>query len=206
MPYERLDEYDVDMFYVLNPSPTLFAAASPDNLPPSNALKPDLPILVFVHSGASSVACWKKQLSDPRFANNFNLFAMDYRWIAIKRPQKVISLLRASPGWLVAYPHVLAALSTLQDALFINTKGHGVDDSGSFPAEALTDAPSRLRFNPLLKSLEIDYRFLPELSTKVEGGAAVHAIASAPSLIPRSDPGITDRIILQFFQRVMAAK
>ncbi|GAA5886554.1 hypothetical protein JCM5296_005326 [Sporobolomyces johnsonii] len=314
MPYKRLDEHDVDMFYVLNPDPTLFADASSHDFPPSNPLKPGLPILVFVHSGASSVACWNKQLSDPRFANNFNLFAMDCRfnghtkggerkqhtledsadcvtalldemafsaygvygetvhgaviaaWIAIKRPQKVISLLLASPGWGAEDPQVLAGLSTIQDALFINKKGQGGDDSGRFPAEALTDVCAYLigampRLAPQREEMSVrfeqrygaghsdhDARWLfeavyqrkpipqelmdtvrcpvlilrgaedklvsPEEAcdewrrafTNAKGGAAVHAIASAPSLISLSDPGIANRVILQFFQRSMTAK
>jgi len=53
MPFKRVEYRDLDMFYVLNPDPGSFARATHDNLPPSNALKPGLPVLVFIHAGAS---------------------------------------------------------------------------------------------------------------------------------------------------------
>ncbi|GAA5966965.1 hypothetical protein JCM21900_005260 [Sporobolomyces salmonicolor] len=316
MPYKRLDEHDVDMFYVLNPDPVRFANASHDNLPPSmsNPLKPGLPVLVFVHAAASSVACWNKQLSDPRFANHFNLFAMDCRfngltrggerkqhtledsancvtalldemdfpaygvygegvhgaviaaWIAIKRPQKMTGLLLASPGWREEAPQVRAGLAGVQKALLINKKGHGGDDTGTFTREGNADicayfigdmprmAPQReemaVRFEqrygaghsahdsrwlfeavyqrkPIAQELmdtvrcpvlilrgADDNMVSPEAAceewqrsfTRAPGGVSIHAVASAPPLISLSDPGIANRIILQFFQRSFESK
>ncbi|GAA5920027.1 hypothetical protein JCM1841_000386 [Sporobolomyces salmonicolor] len=234
IPPKRLDGYDVDMFYV-------------DSADCVTALLDELDL--------SAYGVYGEAVHGAVFA----------AWIAIKRPQKVISLLLASPGWLVEDPQVLAGLSTIQDALFINKKGHGGDGSGRLPAEALTDvcgyfigtmprlAAQRrsmsVRFEQRYGAGHIDHdaRWLfeavyqrkpipqelmdtvrcpvlilrgaedalvsPEEAceewrqafTNVEDGASVHAIASAPSLISLSDPGITDRIILQLFQRVTAA-
>lgn len=53
MPFKRIDYRDLNMYYVLNPDPATFARASHENLPPSNPFKPGLPVLVFIHAGAS---------------------------------------------------------------------------------------------------------------------------------------------------------
>ena len=85
---------------MLNPDPRDMVHASHDNLPVSNPLKEGLPvssslvfpllsqadlarlhqILVLVHAAAGNVCSWRRQLSDPRLAKNFNIFAMDARF------------------------------------------------------------------------------------------------------------------------------
>lgn len=53
MPFKRIDYRDLDMYYVLNPDPQEFLLATHDRLPDSRPYKPDLPVLVFIHAGAS---------------------------------------------------------------------------------------------------------------------------------------------------------
>ncbi|BGP47353.1 hypothetical protein JCM10450v2_003205 [Rhodotorula kratochvilovae] len=57
-------------------------------------------------------------------------------WIAVKRPQKVTSLLIASPGFMSEPPHVVEMLREVQEALLVNKAGRG-DGTGTFPPEAL---------------------------------------------------------------------
>lgn len=75
--------------------------ASHDNLPVSNPLKEGLPVsffawlylfprkltslrrtqvLVLIHAAAGNVCSWRRQLSDPRLAANFNIVALDCRF------------------------------------------------------------------------------------------------------------------------------
>ncbi|GAA5933599.1 hypothetical protein JCM3775_003748 [Rhodotorula graminis] len=184
MPFKRVEYRDLDMFYVLNPDPANFARATHENLPPSNPLKPGLPVLVFIHAAGSNLTSWRAQIGDARLSNSFNLVAVDCRfhgftkggertshtlensaecvmatldemdfpsysiygegvhgsviatWIAIKRPDKVSSLLIASPGFMSEPPHVVAMLRDVHDALMENKNGRG-DGTGTFPPDAL---------------------------------------------------------------------
>ena len=62
-----------------------------------------------------------------------------HRWIAIKRPEKVKSLLLSSPGWRQESPDVKAALQSVSDALLVNKAGRGGDDTGTIPSGPLED-------------------------------------------------------------------
>ncbi|GAA5927201.1 alpha/beta fold hydrolase [Sporobolomyces koalae] len=187
MPFKQIDYRELSMFYLLNPDPRDFVDASHDNLPQSRPLKEGLPILVLIHAAGASIFSWYRQMSDPRLAQNFNIFAVDCRfhglttggerkthtlensaecviatldemnfesyhvfgdqvhgsviatWIAIKRADKIKSLLLSSPGWLRECPEVRDALLTVSQALFVNKPGRGGDDSGTLPSEPLDD-------------------------------------------------------------------
>ncbi|GAA5823678.1 hypothetical protein JCM11251_000721 [Rhodosporidiobolus azoricus] len=187
MPFKRIDYRDLDLFYVLNPDPAQMANATHDRLPASNPMKPGLPTLVFVHAAGANVTSWVKQLSDPRLASQFNMFAMDARfhgftkggprtehtlknsaecvmasldemnfdsysiygegvhgaviaaWIACMRPEKVTSLLLASPGYMREPPHVVEMLRGVQEELLINKHDGAGDKSGTLPSGALED-------------------------------------------------------------------
>ncbi|GAA5985565.1 hypothetical protein JCM5350_007136 [Sporobolomyces pararoseus] len=60
-------------------------------------------------------------------------------WIAIKRADKVKSLLLSSPGWREESIDVKNALQSVSDALLINKPGRGGDDSGTLPSDPLDD-------------------------------------------------------------------
>ncbi|GAA6058873.1 hypothetical protein JCM10212_002817 [Sporobolomyces blumeae] len=60
-------------------------------------------------------------------------------WIAIKRADKVKSLLLSSPGWREESPDVRAALADVRDALLVNKAGNGGDGTGTLPEGALED-------------------------------------------------------------------
>ncbi|GAA5882206.1 hypothetical protein JCM16303_002278 [Sporobolomyces ruberrimus] len=60
-------------------------------------------------------------------------------WIAIKRADKVKSLLMSSPGWRQESPDVSAALQSVMDALLVNKPGRGGDNSGTLPSDPLDD-------------------------------------------------------------------
>ncbi|GAA6061334.1 hypothetical protein JCM10212_003224 [Sporobolomyces blumeae] len=77
MPFTQIDEYKVNLFWLMNPDPRDLASASHDNLPPSKPIKEGFPTIVFLHAAASNICGWSRQLSDPRLANNFNLLAID---------------------------------------------------------------------------------------------------------------------------------
>ncbi|GAA5953347.1 hypothetical protein JCM3765_005011 [Sporobolomyces pararoseus] len=60
-------------------------------------------------------------------------------WIAIKRADKVKSLLLSSPGWREESSDVKNALQSVSDALLINKPGRGGDDTGTLPSDPLDD-------------------------------------------------------------------
>ncbi|GAA5892454.1 alpha/beta fold hydrolase [Sporobolomyces salmoneus] len=60
-------------------------------------------------------------------------------WIAIKRPEKVQSLILSSPGWKCEPPEIQEALRSVSTALLSNKPGRGGDDTGTLPDEALED-------------------------------------------------------------------
>ncbi|GAA6010068.1 hypothetical protein JCM11491_005852 [Sporobolomyces phaffii] len=80
MPFKRVEHRDLNMFYCLNPDPREMIHASHDNLPTSKPLKEGLPILVLIHAAGGTVVSWQRQMSDPRLANGFNIFAVDCRF------------------------------------------------------------------------------------------------------------------------------
>ncbi|GAA5823160.1 hypothetical protein JCM5353_005801 [Sporobolomyces roseus] len=309
MPFKRIDYRDLDMFYVCNPDPRDMLHASHDNLPVSNPLKEGLPVLVLIHAAAGNVCSWRRQLSDPRLAANFNIVALDCRfngfttggerkshtlensaecviatldelnfdsyhlfgdqvhgsaiatWIAIKRPEKVKSLLLSSPGWRQESPDVKAALQSVSDALLVNKVGRGGDDTGTLPSgplediiayfigsdDRLADAREELRvrfqqrYGTSKTAHDINWLFVavydrkaipqdlmekitcpvlilrgsednmvsPERATeewrrsmvKAKGGAAVHVLSGAPSLLSLSDPNIVNRLVMRFILR-----
>ncbi|BGP47354.1 hypothetical protein JCM10450v2_003206 [Rhodotorula kratochvilovae] len=77
MPFTKLADVELDLFWVLNPDPAELERATADTLPTSHPLKPGLPILVFIHAAGGSVLNWTRQFSDPRLQRQYNLFAID---------------------------------------------------------------------------------------------------------------------------------
>lgn len=51
MPFKRIEDRDLDMYYVLNPDPQEFLTATHERLPESRPFRPELPVLVFIHAG-----------------------------------------------------------------------------------------------------------------------------------------------------------
>ncbi|GAA5933601.1 hypothetical protein JCM3775_003749 [Rhodotorula graminis] len=77
MPFSRLEDVDLDIFWYLNPDPAELAVASPDCLPAAQPLKPGLPALVFLHVSGGTALGFARQLADPRLRERFNLVAID---------------------------------------------------------------------------------------------------------------------------------
>ncbi|GAA5994380.1 alpha/beta fold hydrolase [Rhodotorula paludigena] len=188
MPYTSIPEHKLDLFWVLNPDAEKFASASREDgdLPSSQPLKPELPVLVLIHPAGGRVQGWANQLGDPRFSQHYNLLAIDCpmhglsrsterdkhtledsadcvlrvldeldlqqyslwgegphgvniaAWIAVKRDEKVQSLILATPGWRKEEPSVKASLIELEEGMFVNKNGQGTGD-GSFPRDLLEE-------------------------------------------------------------------
>jgi hypothetical protein len=64
---------------------------------------------------------------------------LSLRWIAIKRADKVKSLLLSSPGWREESAEVRSALQSVSNALLVNKPGRGGDDTGTLPDDPLDD-------------------------------------------------------------------
>ncbi|GAA5952816.1 hypothetical protein JCM3765_002974 [Sporobolomyces pararoseus] len=77
MPFYKVRDHDVQLFYCLNSDSRDFATATEPSDLPSRPFKPDLPTLVLIHSSAGSVLNWSRQFQDSRLTNRFNLFAVD---------------------------------------------------------------------------------------------------------------------------------
>ncbi|GAA5918466.1 hypothetical protein JCM6882_005143 [Rhodosporidiobolus microsporus] len=59
-------------------------------------------------------------------------------WTAIKRKEKVLGLLLASPGWRSEEPSVQQSLKDVETAMFVNKNGNG-DGTGTLPEQAMED-------------------------------------------------------------------
>ncbi|GAA5918468.1 hypothetical protein JCM6882_005144 [Rhodosporidiobolus microsporus] len=187
-------------------------------------------------------------------------------WIAIMRPEKVTSLLLASPGYMSEPPHVVEMLRGVMAELLVNKETGPGDRSGTLPPGPLEDitayfigSSERLAQHRVVLSQWFQKRYgtghsahdikwlfqavydrkpiphdqlasikcpvlilrggddkivCPESACQewqnhfvsAKGGAAIHAISSAPSRISLSDSNIVNRILMQFVQRAVTSK
>ncbi|BGP15305.1 hypothetical protein JCM10213v2_003266 [Rhodosporidiobolus nylandii] len=164
-------------------------------------------------------------------------------WLAIRRPEKVLGIILASPAFPVEDPSICQSLEELGKFLCLN-KGPG--GSGACPPEALEGIASyffgseprqKERKDEFKEAFEKRYGagFPPDDTLALasygrraaipadklaqvkaceewqrafknaKGGARLHTIASAPTLMSWSDYGIVNRVVAQFVQQAQSS-